>query len=201
MPSSQQVDSWEDIDAESEAHGVERGEQVFLKPAARAKTAQEIEDDWHMQSILGVEEMLAQKSPVTTAGLATSSRDQDRNGTAQYRSQERDTNWNGRQQLRTSGADSRGKGNARRQVRSEEGSLFVSNLSEEASETDLRELFGGCGRLQRVHILKDRYTSRSKGSAFVSFYAQQDAQRAIDKLNGHGYDNLRLKVQWANQKS
>ena len=35
---------------------------------------------------------------------------------------------------------------------------------------------------------------RSKGFAFITYYNREDAQRAIDRLNGHGYDNLIMKV-------
>ena len=40
--------------------------------------------------------------------------------------------------------------------------------------------------------------ARRRGFAFINFFAREDAQKAIDKLDGHGYDHLILSVTWAN---
>ena len=74
----------------------------------------------------------------------------------------------------------------------------VSNLSEDVKDTDLRELFRRFGSIQRIYLAKDRETHQSRGFAFINFFARDDAQRAIDKLDGHGYDHLILSVTWAN---
>eukprot|EP00929_Paragymnodinium_shiwhaense_P006928 TRINITY_DN110886_c0_g1_i1.p1 TRINITY_DN110886_c0_g1~~TRINITY_DN110886_c0_g1_i1.p1 ORF type:complete len:296 (-),score=99.57 TRINITY_DN110886_c0_g1_i1:121-1008(-) len=83
----------------------------------------------------------------------------------------------------------------------QEASLRVTNLSEDVKEGDLQDLFGQCGRLQRVYLAKDMTTFQSKGFAFITYYNREDAQRAIDKLNGHGYDNLILQVNWAKPRA
>ncbi|KIK79773.1 hypothetical protein PAXRUDRAFT_36356 [Paxillus rubicundulus Ve08.2h10] len=75
--------------------------------------------------------------------------------------------------------------------------LRVTNISEETEENDLRELFGAFGRVARVYVGRDRETGVGKGFAFVSFDDKSIAQRAMDKLNGKGYDNLILSVQWS----
>jgi len=82
----------------------------------------------------------------------------------------------------------------------QEASLRITNLSEDAKEGDLQELFGQFGRLQRVYLAKDRETGYSRGFAFVTYYNRVDAQRAIDKLHGHGYDNLIMQVSFAKPK-
>eukprot|EP00930_Biecheleria_cincta_P068567 TRINITY_DN560_c0_g1_i2.p1 TRINITY_DN560_c0_g1~~TRINITY_DN560_c0_g1_i2.p1 ORF type:complete len:316 (-),score=101.05 TRINITY_DN560_c0_g1_i2:288-1181(-) len=82
-----------------------------------------------------------------------------------------------------------------------EASLRVFNLSDDVKEGDLQDLFGQCGRLQRVFLAKDMTTFQSKGFAFITYYNREDAQRAIDKLNGHGYDNLIMKVEWAKPRA
>merc|ERR1719450_671531 len=97
------------------------------------------------------------------------------------------------------GGDGKGKGKGKGgdyggQV---EASLRVFNLSDDVKEGDVQDLFGQCGRLQRVFLAKDMTTFQSKGFAFITYYNREDAQRAIDKLNGHGYDNLILQVNWA----
>jgi len=83
----------------------------------------------------------------------------------------------------------------------EEASLRITNLSEDVKEGDLQDLFSQFGRLQRVYLAKDMTTLLSKGFAFITYYTRGDAQKAIDKLNGHGYDNLIIGVQWAKPKA
>lgn len=77
--------------------------------------------------------------------------------------------------------------------------LRVTNISEETQENDLRELFGSFGRVARVYVGRDRETGIGKGFAFVSFEDKAIAQRAMEKLNGKGYDNLILSVQWSRE--
>lgn len=98
--------------------------------------------------------------------------------------------------LRTKG-DGKGKDLAQQQ----EASLRITNLSEDVREGDLQDLFGQFGRLQRVYLAKDMNTQLSKGFAFVTYYNRSDAQKAIDKLHGHGYDNLIIQVQWAKPRA
>ena len=75
--------------------------------------------------------------------------------------------------------------------------LRVTNLSEDTQETDLRDLFGRFGRVARVYVGRDRETGAGKGFAFVSFEDRANAQKAMEKVNGLGYDNLILSVQWS----
>jgi len=75
--------------------------------------------------------------------------------------------------------------------------LRVTNVSEDASEDDLRELFQRFGRVARVFIGKDRETGIGKGFAFVSFEEKAHAQKAMEKMHGFGYDSLILSVQWS----
>lgn len=75
--------------------------------------------------------------------------------------------------------------------------LRVSNLTRDAVELDLRELFGHYGRITRVFIAKDHTTGESRGFAFVTFCSRQEAATALQNLNGHGYGYLILRVEWA----
>jgi len=75
--------------------------------------------------------------------------------------------------------------------------LRVYNLSKNAVEMDLRELFGHYGRITRVFIGKDYDTGESRGFAFVTFCNREDAAVALENLNGYGYGYLILKVEWA----
>lgn len=72
--------------------------------------------------------------------------------------------------------------------------LRVTNVSEDAAEDDLREMFSRWGRVARVYIGKDRETGQGKGYAFVSYEDRASAQKALEKMNGFGYDNLILSV-------
>ncbi|KAK2993153.1 hypothetical protein RJ640_015340 [Escallonia rubra] len=81
--------------------------------------------------------------------------------------------------------------------RNEENSVRVTNLSEDTREPDLHELFRTFGPLSRVYVALDQKTSMSRGFGFVNFVNREDAERAINKLNGYGYDNLILRVEWA----
>lgn len=102
--------------------------------------------------------------------------------------------------LRNSAGGGKGDGKGGKgdlQAQQQEASLRITNLSEDCKEGDLQDLFGKIGRLQRVYLAKDQTTGESRGFAFITYGNKQDAQKAIDQLNGHGYDNLILQVQFA----
>lgn len=75
--------------------------------------------------------------------------------------------------------------------------LRVTNLSEDTKESDLVELFKNFGRTTRVFLSRNKETLVSRGFAYVSFEDRGDATRALQALNGFGYDHLILKVEWA----
>ena len=93
---------------------------------------------------------------------------------------------------RGAGESMRGPGN-----REDLPTLRVTNISEDTLENDLRELFGVFGRVARVYVGRDRETGAGKGFAFVSFEERAVAQKALERVNGKGYDNLILSVQWS----
>lgn len=75
--------------------------------------------------------------------------------------------------------------------------IRVTNISENTTEADLQDLFKPFGRISRVYLAKDKETLQSRGFAFVSFVNKEDAMRAMEKLQGFGYDHLILKLEWA----
>ncbi|TVU28865.1 hypothetical protein EJB05_20401 [Eragrostis curvula] len=101
--------------------------------------------------------------------------------------------------LREGGAGRSGAADVMRR-RNDENSVRVNNLSEDTTEADLRELFNVFGHVTRVYVAVDRQTGSSRGFGFVNFQHRQDAEQAIARLNGHGYDNLILRVEWANPR-
>lgn len=81
--------------------------------------------------------------------------------------------------------------------RRDDNSVRVTNLSEDVTEGDLQELFKPFGHVTRVFLAVDRATGENRGFAFVNYAHKEDAERAIRALNGFGYDNLILRVEWA----
>ena len=83
----------------------------------------------------------------------------------------------------------------------EENVIQVSNLSEDTHEADLRELFSRFGPLTRVYVAIDHKFGLSRGFGYVYFVNKEDAEKAINKLNGFGYDSLILQVEWSPPRS
>jgi len=62
--------------------------------------------------------------------------------------------------------------------------IFVGNLSWEATEGELNELFAASGQVTSVKIVTDKFTSQPKGFAFVEMATDAEAQKAVEALNG-----------------
>jgi RNA recognition motif-containing protein len=62
--------------------------------------------------------------------------------------------------------------------------IFVGNLSWEATEAELNDLFAGSGQVTSVKIVTDKFTSQPKGFAFVEMATDAEAQKAVETLNG-----------------
>ena len=62
--------------------------------------------------------------------------------------------------------------------------LFVGNLSFETTENDLRNLFAAHGTVTEANLIMDRMTNRSRGFAFVTMSTDEEAQKAIEAVNG-----------------
>lgn len=65
--------------------------------------------------------------------------------------------------------------------------LYVGNLSFDAAESDLTELFSGVGTVENVEIVMNRHTMRSKGFAFVQMQSVDEAKRAVAELHDKEY--------------
>jgi len=93
-----------------------------------------------------------------------------------------------------------GRGGESMNDRDDSNTVRVTNLSENTREDDLRDLFRGYGPISRCYLATDRETGQARGFAFISFHRREDAQNAIDQVNGHGYDHLILQVDWAEDR-
>lgn len=75
--------------------------------------------------------------------------------------------------------------------------IRVTSLSEETTENDLMALFRPFGPISRIYLAKDKITGESKGFAFINFINRDDAERAMNQLQGTGFDYLILNIEWA----
>jgi len=62
--------------------------------------------------------------------------------------------------------------------------IYVGNLSHEATEDDLREVFKAFGEITSINIIKDKFSGESKGFGFIEMPGKQEAKTAINDLNG-----------------
>jgi hypothetical protein len=75
--------------------------------------------------------------------------------------------------------------------------LYIGNLSFDASESDLFELFNGVGIVQNVEIVANKHTQKSKGFAFVQMQTVDEAKRAVAELHDKEYMGRKLVVSGA----
>jgi RNA recognition motif-containing protein len=72
--------------------------------------------------------------------------------------------------------------------------LFVGNLAWGATEEDLSQYFGQYGKIQQVEVMRDRFTNRARGFAFVTFESPEEAQAAANTTEGKEFMGRPLKV-------
>jgi len=75
--------------------------------------------------------------------------------------------------------------------------LYVGNLSFDAGESDLFDLFNGVGSVQNVEIVVNRHNMRSKGFAFVQMQSVDEAKRAVSDLHDKEFMGRKLVVSGA----
>jgi RNA recognition motif-containing protein len=78
--------------------------------------------------------------------------------------------------------------------------IFVGNLDFNTSEDELRQMFGAYGQVDRVSIMTDRETGRSRGFGFVEMANAEDGEKAIAALNGTQVGGRTLNVNEARPK-
>lgn len=77
--------------------------------------------------------------------------------------------------------------------------LYIGNLSFDATESDLFELFSGIGQVQNVELVANRDTHRSKGFGFVQMTLLDEAKRAVKELHDKEYMGRKLVVSGAKE--
>jgi RNA recognition motif-containing protein len=72
--------------------------------------------------------------------------------------------------------------------------LFVGNLPYSVNDDQLKSLFDQAGVVESVSVITDKYSGRSKGFGFVEMSSMEEAQKAIDTLNGYEMEGRKLNV-------
>jgi cold-inducible RNA-binding protein len=72
--------------------------------------------------------------------------------------------------------------------------LFVGGLSFNTTENSLQDAFAAHGTVNEVNLITDRMSGKSKGFGFVTMSTEQEAQAAIDNMNGKTLDGRNLTV-------
>lgn len=78
--------------------------------------------------------------------------------------------------------------------------LYVGNISFNVTPEKLREAFEQWGQIEELNIIKDRETGRSKGFGFVTYSTAEEANQAVEKMNGVELDERPLKVNKAEDR-
>jgi RNA recognition motif-containing protein len=79
--------------------------------------------------------------------------------------------------------------------------IFVGNLSFNTNEDEVRQLFESYGQVDRVSIMTDRDTGRSRGFGFVEMNSNEDGEKAIAGLNGSQLGGRTINVNEARPKA
>jgi RNA recognition motif-containing protein len=78
--------------------------------------------------------------------------------------------------------------------------IYVGNLDFKVNENDLESLFGQYGEVSSVKIIVDKYSGRSKGFGFVTMDNDDEANKAIQELNGTSHNSRDIVVNEARPK-
>lgn len=79
--------------------------------------------------------------------------------------------------------------------------LYVRNLSYEATDDDLMELFGKFGTVTRAQVVVDRDRGQSRGFGFVSFLEDRDAETAMKMLTGTHHMGRKIHIEPSREPS
>ena len=79
--------------------------------------------------------------------------------------------------------------------------IYVGNLSHQTTEEDLRQAFEAFGQVESTNILKDRFSGESRGFGFVEMPSKDEAQKAIEEMNGTDLMGRALNVNEARPKT
>ena len=79
--------------------------------------------------------------------------------------------------------------------------IYVGNLVFDVSESDLREAFEQFGEITEVRLIMDKYSGKSKGFGFIEMPSKDEAEKAIEEMNGKEFKGRALSVNEAKPKT
>ncbi|XP_034559616.1 cold inducible RNA binding protein a isoform X2 [Notolabrus celidotus] len=77
---------------------------------------------------------------------------------------------------------------------SDEGKLFIGGLNFETNEETLAAAFGKYGTIEKVDVIRDKETGKSRGFGFVKYDNIEDAKDAMNGMNGKSVDGRQIRV-------
>ena len=79
--------------------------------------------------------------------------------------------------------------------------IYVGNLSRETTEDDVRQAFEAFGQVESANIIKDKFSGESRGFGFVEMPSKDEAQKAIEEMNGKDLMGRAVNVNEARPKT
>ncbi len=79
--------------------------------------------------------------------------------------------------------------------------IYVGNLSRQTTEDDLRKAFEAFGQVESANVIQDKFTGESRGFGFVQMPSKQEAQKAIEEMNGTDLGGRAVNVNEARPKT
>jgi RNA recognition motif-containing protein len=72
--------------------------------------------------------------------------------------------------------------------------IYISNLSFDVNDSDLRELFEEYGQVSSAKVITDKFSGKSRGFGFVEMPSEEEGRKAIEELNQAEYDGKTINV-------
>jgi len=79
--------------------------------------------------------------------------------------------------------------------------IYVGNLSSQTTDDDLHKAFEAFGQVESANVIKDKFTGESRGFGFVEMPSKQEAQKAIEEMNGTDLGGRAVNVNEARPKT
>ncbi len=79
--------------------------------------------------------------------------------------------------------------------------IYVGNLSNQTTEDDLRQAFEAFGQVESANIIKDKFSGESRGFGFVEMPSKEEAQKAIEEMNGKDLTGRAVNVNEARPRT
>ena len=79
--------------------------------------------------------------------------------------------------------------------------IYVGNLVFDVSEEDLKEAFEPFGEITEVRLIMDKFSGKSKGFGFIEMPSKEEAEKAIEEMNGKEFKGRAINVNEAKPKT